>query len=38
VVMDYVRDRPAAEREAVLGGNAARLWRLDPLDQKEREA
>jgi L-fucono-1,5-lactonase len=35
VVMDYVRDRPAVEQEAVLGGNAARLWRLD---QKEREA
>jgi L-fuconolactonase len=30
VVMDYVRDRPAVEQEAVLGGNAARLWRLEP--------
>lgn len=30
VVMDYVQDRPLAEQEAVLGGNAARLWRLDP--------
>jgi L-fuconolactonase len=29
VVTDYMRDRPAAEQEAVLGGNAARFWRLD---------
>jgi L-fuconolactonase len=35
VVIDYVRDRPQAEQDAVLGGNAARLWRLDG---KETEA
>ena len=29
VVTDYMRDRPAHEQDAVLGGNAARLWRLD---------
>lgn len=28
LVDDYVKDRPAAERDAVMGGNAARLWRL----------
>jgi L-fuconolactonase len=28
VVLDYVGGRPAAEQEAVLGGTAARLWRL----------
>ena len=29
LVTDYMRDRPAHEQDAVLGGNAARLWRLD---------
>jgi L-fuconolactonase len=28
VVTDYIRARPAAEQEAVLGGNAARFYRL----------
>jgi L-fuconolactonase len=28
LVDDYITGRPAAEREAVMGGNAARLWRL----------
>ena len=28
LVGDYMADRPAAERDAVMGGNAARLWRL----------
>jgi L-fuconolactonase len=28
VVTGYLEGRPAAEREAVLGGNAARFWRL----------
>jgi len=28
VVMDYVADRPARERDAVLGGNAQRFWNL----------
>jgi L-fuconolactonase len=28
LVLDYLKDRPAAEQEAVLGGNAARFWRL----------
>jgi L-fuconolactonase len=35
VVSDYLRGRPPEEQEAVLGGNAARLWRLD---DKERQA
>jgi L-fuconolactonase len=29
VVTEYLRDRPAAEREAVLGGNARQFWRLE---------
>ena len=29
VVVDYLADRPAAERAAVLGGTAAKLWNLD---------
>jgi L-fuconolactonase len=28
LLMAYLVERPVAEREAVLGGNAARLWRL----------
>ena len=28
LVMDYLEDRPSAEKDAVLGGNAARFWRL----------
>ena len=28
LVDDYVKDRPDAERDAVMGANAARLWRL----------
>ena len=28
VVVDYLADRPAAERDAVLGGNAQRFWNL----------
>jgi L-fuconolactonase len=28
VVVDYVADRPARERDAVLGGNAQRFWNL----------
>jgi L-fuconolactonase len=35
VVTDYLRERPAREQDAVLGGNAARLW---PLDAKENQA
>jgi L-fuconolactonase len=35
VVTDYMRGRPSHEQDAVLGGNAARLWRLD---EKERQA
>ena len=34
-VSDYLRGRPPAELDAVLGGNAAQLWRLD---DKERQA
>ncbi|HEV3486859.1 MAG TPA: amidohydrolase family protein, partial [Vicinamibacterales bacterium] len=29
VVIDYLADRPAAEREAVLGGTATKLWKLN---------
>jgi L-fuconolactonase len=29
VVVEYVAQRPAAERDAVLGGTAARFWKLD---------
>ena len=32
VVAEYVADRPAAERDAVLGGNAARFWSLPLSD------
>lgn len=28
LVEDYIADKPAAERDAVMGGNAARVWRL----------
>jgi L-fuconolactonase len=28
LVTDYLEDRPSAEKDAVLGGNAARFWRL----------
>jgi L-fuconolactonase len=40
VVTDFMASRPAAEREAVLGGNAIRFWRLDrrqPRDRQEHE-
>jgi L-fuconolactonase len=29
VVLEYLSARPQREREAVLGGNARRFWRLD---------
>jgi L-fuconolactonase len=29
VVTEFLADRPEAERDAVLGGNAARFWRLE---------
>jgi L-fuconolactonase len=29
VVTEYLKDRPAAEREAVLGGNARAFWNLE---------
>ena len=29
VVVEYLADRPANERDAVLGGNAQRFWKLD---------
>jgi len=31
VVMEYLRDRPGEVQEAVLGGNAQRLWKLKPV-------
>ena len=31
VVTDYVGDRPAHERDAVLGGTARRFWNLQPV-------
>jgi L-fuconolactonase len=37
VVTDYLMDRPGSERAAVLGGNAARFWRLgDATGEHER--
>ena len=35
VVSDYVADRPAHERDAVLGGNAQRFWNLNMTNQIE---
>jgi L-fuconolactonase len=32
VVTDYMSGRPAAEQDAVLGGNAARFWHLDKAE------
>jgi L-fuconolactonase len=34
VVTDYLRDRPSLEQDAVLGGNATRLWRLDAKENQ----
>jgi L-fuconolactonase len=34
LVTDYLRGRPAHEQDAVLGGNAARLWRLDAKENQ----
>ena len=34
VVTDYMRGRPAREQDAVLGGNAARLWQLDAKENQ----
>jgi L-fuconolactonase len=31
VVIEYLADRPARERDAVLGGNAQRFWNLDTV-------
>ena len=31
VVSDYLERRPAAERDAVLGGNAQQFWNLESL-------
>lgn len=33
-VTDYLKDRPPHERDAVLGGNAVRFWRLDERRRK----
>jgi L-fuconolactonase len=32
VVVEYLADRPVNERDAVLGGNAQRFWKLDGRD------
>jgi L-fuconolactonase len=32
IVLEYMRDRPAREQDAVLGGNAQRFWRLHPQE------
>jgi L-fuconolactonase len=37
VVGDYLQGRPAAERDAVLGVNAARFYRLRPPKRRERQ-
>jgi predicted TIM-barrel fold metal-dependent hydrolase len=34
VVTEYMRDRPSLEQDAVLGGNAARLWQLDAKENQ----
>jgi predicted TIM-barrel fold metal-dependent hydrolase len=34
LVTDYLRDRPSLEQDAVLGGNAKRLWRLDAKENQ----
>ena len=34
VVTDYMRGRPSREQEAVLGGNAERLWQLDAKENQ----
>jgi L-fuconolactonase len=34
VIVDYVADRPAHERDAVLGGNAQRFWNLETIDAR----
>lgn len=35
VVLDYLERRAPAERDGILGGNAARFWKLDPEEQKQ---
>jgi L-fuconolactonase len=37
VVVDYLADRPALERDAVLGGNAQRFWNLSTVSAAETE-
>jgi hypothetical protein len=32
VLEGYLQSRPASERDAVMGGNAARFWRL-PVEE-----
>jgi predicted TIM-barrel fold metal-dependent hydrolase len=34
VVTDYMRGRPSREQDAVLGGNAERLWQLDAKENQ----
>jgi L-fuconolactonase len=34
LVRDYLERRPTSEREAVLGGNAQRFWRLDRQERR----
>jgi L-fuconolactonase len=38
LIDDYMRDKMPAEREAVMGGNAARLWRLPDADRTSASA
>jgi len=37
VVKDYLGKYAAEEREAVLGGNAAKFWKLTPLTNQARD-
>jgi L-fuconolactonase len=37
VVAEYLAEHPAATREAVLGGNAVRFWRLDEVGESRQE-
>lgn len=37
IVEDYMKNRPSAERDAVLGGNARRVWGLDGSSRNAHE-
>jgi L-fuconolactonase len=37
LVENYMADRPDAEREAIMGGNAVRLWRLERVEHSRKK-